>query len=293
PWEGHPYHRDNNVNAVDGDRNGDHEGRETHTLAVPAVTRLQEAYVRQVIDTVGDLDNVLYEISNESHGGSAEWQYHFIRFIHDYEQTKPKRHPVGMTFPWGRERRGTNASLFQSPAEWISPNAEGGYRDDPPPADGRKVILTDTDHLWGIGGNAAWVWKSFMRGLNPIFMDPYLDARTGHRLDPKWDPIRRAMGQTLVWARRVDIARMVPRPELATSRYCLAPAGKPAAEYLVYLPSGGKMTVDLTATPGRLAVEWFRPASGESIRKEAVGGARRELTAPFGGETVVYLHQRQ
>ena len=31
-----------------------------------AITALQEAYVRKVVDTVNDLDNVLYEISNES-----------------------------------------------------------------------------------------------------------------------------------------------------------------------------------------------------------------------------------
>lgn len=37
----------------------------------------------------------------------------------------------------------------------------------------RKVILVDTDHLWGVGGSPAWVWKSFLRGHNPIFMDPY------------------------------------------------------------------------------------------------------------------------
>ena len=30
------------------------------------MTALQEAYVRKVIDTVNDLDNVLYEITNEA-----------------------------------------------------------------------------------------------------------------------------------------------------------------------------------------------------------------------------------
>jgi hypothetical protein len=34
---------------------------------------IQEAYVKKVIDTVNDLDNVLYEISNESRGSSDEW----------------------------------------------------------------------------------------------------------------------------------------------------------------------------------------------------------------------------
>ena len=35
------------------------------------------------------------------------------------------------------------------------------YRQDPPPADGRKVSFPDTDHLWGHGGNPNWVWKCF------------------------------------------------------------------------------------------------------------------------------------
>ena len=127
-----------------------------------------------------------------------------IRFIKDYERTKPQQHPVGMTFQY---KGGSNQTLFDSPADWVSPNPDGGYRDDPPPADGRKVVLNDTDHLWGIGGNLAWVWKSFTRGYNPIFMDPYDGDVLGNRFDPKWDPIRRSMGYTLRYARRMDLAQ--------------------------------------------------------------------------------------
>ena len=95
-----------------------------------------------------------------------------------------------MTFQY---KGGSNQVLLKSPADWISPNPDGGYRDKPPAADGKKVIITDTDHLWGVGGNRAWVWKSFLRGLNPIFMDPYLGEVLGKPLDAKWDPIRKNM----------------------------------------------------------------------------------------------------
>ena len=37
----------------------------------PAVRTVQEAYIRQVVDTVHDLPNVLYEVANESSGGGA------------------------------------------------------------------------------------------------------------------------------------------------------------------------------------------------------------------------------
>ena len=62
------------------------------------------------------------------------------------------------------------------------------------------------------------------------------------------------------------------------------------AEYLVYLPDGGKVTVDLTATPGPLVAEWFDPKTGKTVKDDsAVGGARREFKAPFAGDAVLYL----
>lgn len=302
-WDGHPFNLNNNVNGINGDPNGDGRGLETHTLQLPEVTALQEAYVRQVIDTVNDLDNVLYEITNESGSYSTPWQYHMINYIHRYERTKPKQHPVGMTFQWARENRGNNSDLFNSPAEWISPNPDGGYRDNPPAADGSKVIISDTDHLWGIGGNQAWVWKSFCRGLNPIFMDPYHEAKrketdaqkttwTDHlaeksSLDQQWNPIRRSLGYTRFYANRMNLALVVPRNDLASTQYCLA---NPGAEYLVYLPEGGGVSVDLSMASGTLAVEWFAPNTGvKTDGGITTGGASRSFVAPFSGDAVLYL----
>ena len=280
----HPFHTKNNINGLNGDPNGDGKGLEIHELATKAVTAVQEAYVRKVIDTVNGLDNVLYEISNENHPPSTEWQYHMIRFIKGCEKAKPKQHPVGMTFQYGG---GSNKTLFDSPADWVSPNPDGGYRDDPPAADGRKVVLNDTDHLWGIGGNAAWVWKSFTRGHNVLFMDPYDGIVIGGRFDKKWDPIRRSLGYALRYARRMDLAAATPQSTLASTGYCLA---NPGAEYLLYLPGGGTATVDLSAAEGELAAEWFDPAKDKVVPGDLVkGGAKRQLTAPFKGHAVLYL----
>jgi len=286
-WEGHPFHASNNVNGLRGDADGDGKGLEIHELAGPAVTRVQEAYVRKVIDTVNDLDNVLYEISNENHPPSTKWQYHMIDFIHKAEKAKPARHPVGMTFQY---RGGSNKTLFDSPAEWVSPNPDGGYRDAPPAADGRKVVLSDTDHLWGIGGNRAWVWKSFLRGHNPLFMDPYDGLVLGTRFDKKWAPIYRALGQVLAVSKRVDLAALTPQPKLASSGFCLAGAAKKPAELLLYAPDGGTITVDLSGAKGELASEWFNPQSAKWHPAEAVkAGARRKLTAPFQGDALLLL----
>ncbi len=291
-WKAHPFHPENNVNSLNGDADGDGRGTDVHTLRQAAVTRLQEAYVRRVIDSLNDLDNVLYEIGNEIGAYSTEWQEHFIRFIHQYENRKPKQHPVGMTFQYARDakQRGSNTNLFQSSADWISPNPDWGafnFRDNPPAADGRKVILTDTDHLWGIGGDVAWVWKSYLRGLNPLFMDPYKQSVLQEGTDAKWEPVRRALGVTRRLADRVNLAKMTPHGELAGSGYCLANPGK---EYLVYLPAGGAVTINLSAAAGKFQVEWVHPIEEKVTVAEPIsGGAKRTLTAPFTAEAVAHL----
>jgi hypothetical protein len=182
PWRGHPYNASNNINSINGDPNGDGKGIESHSLVVPAVLALQEAYVRKVIDTVNDLDNVLYEITNEDNGSpeNTAWQYHMINFVKGYERGKPKQHPSGMTHQWPD---GRNTAEFNNPGEWFSPGEEGGFQTDPPTADGSRVILNDTDHSFfftglqkaGLEGQRAWVWKNFTRGNQTLFIDPYID----------------------------------------------------------------------------------------------------------------------
>ena len=159
-WNELIYHPANNVQGIDADTNGDGSGAEAYDLSLPRCTAYQEAFVRKVIDTVNDLDNVLYEIGNEGDLTSVPWQYHFIRVIRRYEADKPKQHPVGMTAvfnilkgDWAPDNR----VLFESPADWISP-ASDPYKDNPPAATGQKVIIADVDHIWPIAPQRGWIW---------------------------------------------------------------------------------------------------------------------------------------
>jgi hypothetical protein len=324
PWPGHPYNKHNNINGIDGDADGNGEGTEVHTLQVPAVTAVQETYVRKVVDTVNDLDNVLYEVGNEMHGNSTPWQYHIINYVKNYEAGKTKQHPVGMTYQWPPHVG--NADLFNSSADWISPGESQHIKDyklNPHPANGSKVILVDTDHLsWqedGGNGSGAWVWKSFIRGLNPIYMDDPLNP------NPEWSDTnllkeaRLAMGHTLTYANKMNLVAMTPQGSLSSTTYCLA---NPGTEYLVYLPSepygieswiGSKRfvwrfkplvrkiresfrltaTVDLSAASGELSVEWFNPRSGNIAETNTImGGGNRSFKAPFFGHAVLYLKSK-
>lgn len=293
PWAGHPFNSSNNINGIDGDVNGNGQGEETHTLQFEAVTERQEDYVRKVIDSVNDLDNVLYEISNESHGNSQDWQYHMINYIKNYEASKPKQHPAGMTVEW---LGGDNTELFASLADWISPN---GDVNNPPAANGVKVILNDTDHLCGICGDRQWVWKSFTRGVNPIFMDPFDGQAPGRGAPLGYDPdnandesIRKNLGYSLTYANRMNLVDMTPHGELASTGYALANPVASGEEYLAYLPSGGNVVVDLSSASGRLNVEWFNPDKGTTTDGgETTGGAKRSFTPPFSGDAVLYLFQ--
>jgi hypothetical protein len=286
PWRGHPMNPANNVNGINGDPNNDGSGSETHTLAIPAVTAIQEAYVRRVIDAVNDLDNVLYEICNESDPDGVAWQYHMIDVVRQYEASKPKQHPVGMTSIYPN---GVNADLFASPADWISPN---GTLENPPLVTGAKVVINDTDHLCGLCASVNWVWESAMRGANLALMDPYYYPESGiNPNDPTWVLTRANMGYARALLGRFDTGALVPSTTLASSGYCLSNAAATAPVYLVYLPSGGSVTVDLTASPGTRTVEWLNPATGVTTTGgSANGGAIRSFSAPFGGSAVLIVY---
>ncbi|GAA1439218.1 hypothetical protein GCM10009617_03090 [Leifsonia poae] len=205
--EGHPFHKNNNVNGI--------EAASIDDLQVlpldPRIQSIQDAYIRRVVDSLHDLPNVLWEVANESAGGgtvtdefagflgmdtaprwgdTTDWQYRVIDLVKQHEQAHGyEAHPIGMTmqFPVAVQTA-VNDPLLESRAEWISPGyddeifADGGHPMapgsppshwyvDPPVADGTKVVISDTDHYAPGQGDALWAWKTFLRGHHPILMD--------------------------------------------------------------------------------------------------------------------------
>jgi hypothetical protein len=292
PWPGHPFNKENNVNGIDGDADADGEGKEVHTLKVPGVTRRQEAYIRKVVDTVNDLDNVLYEVTNETALWSKDWQYHVVRYLKDYQSTKPKQHPVGIT-AFDSGGAGSVDALFASPADWISPQNDGtrgDYQSDPPAADGRKVIISDTDHLWGVGGEFDWVWKSFTRGHHPIYMDPLRKEKWFTIDEEGMQGARKAMGETRRLADRLKLWALAPQPELSSTRYCLAYVG---FEYVIYQPRRGEFQVTLPRR--RYRVEWIHPVNGNSVPGASIDPENEpfKLNPPWDGPAAVYISRAQ
>jgi hypothetical protein len=184
-----------------------------------------------------------------------------------------------MTFQYA----GNNVTLLRSRADWVAA-AGRDYVSDPPVFGARKVVFSDTDHHCGGCGDSTFPWRSFTRGLNPIHMDVMQPG------DQRSHGIRATMGQTRRYANRFDLANSRPRPELASTRYCLAVPGR---QYLVYQPEGGEFTLDLSRAAGRYSVEWFDVARDRTVRAPHVsGGNVVTLKPPFAGQAVAFLRRR-
>ena len=65
------------------------------------------------------------------------------------------------------------------------------------------------------------------------------------------------------------------------SCYCFVRSGE---LYLVYVPSGGAVDLDLSQVTGQFGVSWFDPRNGGALSRGSVtsvaGGVRRHLGAP-------------
>jgi hypothetical protein len=281
-WPYHPFNHANNVNGINGDIDGDGAGTEAHTLAHSGILALQRKYVEKVIDSVGDLDNVLFEIANEGplSPENTAWQYDMISHIKAYEARKPKQHPVILTCQY----QGANAdtTLFNSSADGIAV-CHSSYLNNPPAATGAKVIFADSDHLQAGRYDPEFIWEHFMRGNNSILLD--LDNYPGPATDPLWVPVRQAIRDTRAYSEKMNLAAMPPKAGLSSTNYVLANTG---AEYLIYQPAGGTFTANISA--GTYAYEWFRPASGViESGIISVDGGDNSFTPPFSGIAVMYL----
>lgn len=320
--EGHPFHAANNVNNIGITSIVDYQ----FLPLDHKVEALQRAYIRKVIDTVHDLPNILYEVANESSGQTADsvvlpdgsavetpigdstqWQYWVINSVKFYEREMGyDPHPIGMTYLFPVDDLSkANEPLWTSPADWISPGFDDTFDEsrwliDPPANDGSKVVLLDTDHFSPFSSTALWVWKSFLRGHNPILYDLGIlsggvpsDPSEGNPSFDSLEPARHAMGAARGLAERISLATMQPRTEVSETRFALADPGN---EYLILQPSETGDPFSMTLTPGRYAVEWHSLGSRETVPGTTLTVADDNpisLSAPFetAGPAVVHLRR--
>jgi len=304
--DGYPFTGPNNVNGID-----DGGGTRSVTMTAPnAITAIQDAYVKKVIDTLNDLPNVLWIVSEEAPKDSTWWNSHLIAVTRSYEAGKSFQHPIG----YAALDSASDSIILNSDADWIAPGAKisptqsigAGH-----PA--RKVNVNDSDHsyfgIWNDSPqvNRNYFWINFTQGDQTLFMDPYVVyyPRETRNLSPapvngispgpdaRWDQVRDTMGYIRDYAERMNLAAMTPQGNLSSTGHALASTSPSYAELLAYAPSGGSFTVNLSGHSGQFAVEWMNPATGiKTAGPDASGGATRTFTPPFSGDAVLYLRAR-
>jgi hypothetical protein len=315
--DGYPLSGPNNVNGVDDGYRGGAVVSATAavTMTAPnALTEVQDAYIRRVVDTLNDCPNVLWIVSQEAPPKSVWWNDHLISFLRAYERSKPSQHPIG----YGALDSAPDSILYNSDADWVAPTA----RQSPARSCGSgrpacKVNVNDSDHsyfgMWNETPqkNRNYAWENFTTGNQVLFMDPYVvqyprENRNicpspvngiGARPDARWDNFRDNLGYILRYSRRLNLTEVIPRPAVCSTKFCLAQTPSVGAEYLAYAPNGGSVTLDLSAMSNSriLAVEWFDPATGKVVSGEPVhaGSPSQAFRSPFTGDAVLYLVDAQ
>lgn len=198
PGDGYPFTGSNNINGID-----DGGGTGATTMTTPnGITAIQDAFVEKVIDTLNDLPNVLWIVSNEAPPNSTWWNSHLITLTRSYESGKPVQHPIG----YAVLADVNDSVILNSDADWIAPAARiphSHLRDflDRRVTDGVirwlidrwfpttncgnghpscKVTINDSDHsyfgMWNDSPqlNRNFFWINFTQGDNNLFMDPYV-----------------------------------------------------------------------------------------------------------------------
>ena len=309
--DGYPFTAANNINGIDDGYTTGRQGFGSITMTAPdAITAVQDAYVEKVIDTLNDLPNVLWIASEEAPNNSTWWNNHQIAHIRAYESRKAHAHPIGYAALVGS----SDSILYNSDADWVAPQARiSPYKSCGIGKPACKVNVNDSDHsYWEIWNDTPqqarnYAWENFMTGNQVLFMDPYVvyyprqkrnlcvsptnDICSGP--DTRYDNLRDNLGYILRYSRRLNLAAVTPRGSLSSTGYCLAQTPPIGAEYLIYSPSGGSFTVDLSAMPPSrdLAVEWFNPLTGATMTGKPIasGSSSQLFVSPFNQDAVLYL----
>jgi hypothetical protein len=151
-WDGSPFKGGRNINGISAGP------QEVHRLSISSpgspVRRAQEAYIRKVVDTLNDLDNVIYEICNEC--PDPGWQNQIVDFLREYLSTK-RWQPI---YASAVHPEISTADVCRSNADIIAPGEGDGidYFNNPRHPCPGKVVIVDTDHVG---------WDAFEHGANP------------------------------------------------------------------------------------------------------------------------------
>ena len=280
-WKLHAYHRDNNVNGVDGDPNGTGKGIDGKagfcSMGNPKSMEFQKAYIRKLVDAVNEFENVYFEIANENYY-SREWELHLCDFIHEYEKGKSRRH---LTMPRDLP---SHSDVVQ---KWDPAIV---HRDILKKRELRQPLLFDTD--WTINQKDDEVrratWSAVLSGGHFSYMDDSLEQ---FRLVPNQDKraeLHRQIDHLAAFVKQIKPWQMEPDKAVVKSGQAFAFVS--SQELAAYLPGGGTVFLDLSRMKHRLTARWYNPRDGRFGEERMIRDASdSHFEAPGGGDWALLI----
>ncbi len=260
------YRAENNINGIDA---ADHTAWMSETHPVFAY---HQALIRKLVDTMGDLPNIVWEIGNQT--GRTDWELRLADFLTAYEQSRGL--PVRLVMP--RDLPGHQFVPGQCVWDPVQVHSllVGAYGWNLPLlADNDCIYPGDPDtrrrRAWAALTAGAHINLFHLELASPAVLDSR-DAADGMRY----------LGylRTFLEELDVDLAGMRPSDGLVTHGWAYA---RPGREYIIYLISGGGTTV--RGLPAAYSAVWFNPRDG---RTRSAGGGPTFI-APDDRDWVLYI----
>ena len=145
--------------------------------------------------------------------------------------------------------------------------------------------------LWGnlmAGGGGVEYYFGYQLPENDLLLEDFRSR------DKTWDYGRIALdffrSQKIPFWDMKNADELVGNPKHDNTRYCFSKSGE---LYLVYLPSGGTLELDLSRVTGQFRVTWFDPRNGGPLQKGGVasikGGGVASIGKPPGNSSDDWL----
>ena len=294
PVANHAFASANNINGMNGNADADSDILEIYDTSNTAALAFQHAYIDAVLARLNRYPHITWEICNEmtATATTTAWQHHMVDYIKTAEASMTFQHLVVMSHQWPN---GDNADdLYTSNADMVSIGGNDNTALSAPvvwPDTGATgfVGAMDTDHHGGLSPAPGWVQKALCQGYGALLLMDSWDGEFGDdwTADATIDEMRYNLGYMVEYAARIRLADAAPNGALASTGYCLAvTTGR--QQFIVYQPSSGSCTLNLTGYAGTFSVEYLRPSTGATSTGSTVAGnGTRTLNSPWSGEDYV------
>lgn len=261
------YNGTNNINGLNTAN-----VNEWHSPSHP-VFDYQKEVIRKAVDNLGDLPNIVYEISNENYYND-KWELQLADFLTDYE--KSKGFPRHLVMPRDLPNHDNAGAKEVDPVKTHKVMVNNFSKNKP--------LIADNDGGGDLdpAGRRKRAWAVLTAGAHMSYFHGGM-AELSELNKPETGEGMRYIGmvQKFLSDFSVDLRGMRPSDNLVTNgAWALAKSGE---RYIVYLGSGGSTNV--SNLPSDYTATWFNPRDGSS----QPAGSGPGFTAPDGKDWVLYI----